>query len=303
MKVLIVCSITTNIISPFIEEQATSLQNKGIEVDFFYIKRKGILGYLKTLPGLKRKIKEFKPDLIHSHFGLSGLLANLQRKVPVISTYHGTDINKKSFLFFSSISAILSAYNIFVHNKLALKVKIKRKFKIIPCGIDLQTFVVKDKAIARKIHNLDPQKKYALFSSRFTKEVKNAPLAFESLKLVDEEIELIELIGYKREEVCSLLNAVDVALLTSFSEGSPQFIKEAMACDCPAVSTDVGDVKERISNIDGYFITSYEPEDIASKINEAIKFGKTNAREKIQNLDLKNIAEEIISIYQSVLKN
>ena len=94
MKILIVCSATNQQIAPFIKEQVENLQSYGEMVDFYFINKKGIDGYIRALPGLKSKIRKFKPDIIHAHYGLSGLFANLQRKVPVITTFHGSDINE-----------------------------------------------------------------------------------------------------------------------------------------------------------------------------------------------------------------
>ena len=83
---------------------------------------------------------------------------------------------------------------------------------------------------------------YGLFSSNFSNKVKNYQLAKKALKHLNKKIHLIELVGYNRDEVNILLNAVDFLLMTSISEGSPQIIKEAMACNCPIITTDVGDV-------------------------------------------------------------
>ena len=88
MRILIVASYNKNYFAPFILEQVEALTNEDCEISFFGLQGKGIRGYLKNLPSLKRKIKEFHPDVIHAHYGLSGLLANLQREVPVITTYH-----------------------------------------------------------------------------------------------------------------------------------------------------------------------------------------------------------------------
>ena len=109
---------------------------------------------------------------------------------------------------------------------------------------------------------------------------------------------------YKRHEVNFLLNACDLLLMTSIREGSPQVIKEAMACNCPIVSTEVGDVKDIIGNTKGCFITSHDPIDVAKKIQLALDFGKrTNAREKIKHLDINIIADKINNIYKEVVRN
>ena len=122
------------------------------------------------------------------------------------------------------------------------------------------------------------------------------------IEKINKDIRLIELKGYSRQEVNLLMNACDVALMTSLMEGSPQFIKEAMACNCPIVSTNVGSVEEIYNNADACFLTSFNPEDVSDKLKLALEFGsKTNGRDKIAYLENQIIAEKIISIYQSVL--
>jgi teichuronic acid biosynthesis glycosyltransferase TuaC len=89
MKVLIVASYNYGKYSPFVSEQA----GLNIQIDYFPVKGKGVFGYLKNRKGLLFKIEEYHPDIIHAHYGLSGLLANLQREVPVVTTFHGSDIH------------------------------------------------------------------------------------------------------------------------------------------------------------------------------------------------------------------
>ena len=119
MKVLIVANYNSGYFSPFIKDQILSLKLHNVYVDTYGIVGKGIWGYLRNVPGLKRKILEFHPDLIHAHYGLSGLCSNLQRKIPVVTTYHGSDIHSGGWtLKLSQIAIRLSAYNIFVSRKL-----------------------------------------------------------------------------------------------------------------------------------------------------------------------------------------
>ena len=117
MKILIVASDKNGRFAPFIEEQMAALEARGMEVLRYGITVKGIIGYLRELPALRRMIRSVRPDLIHAHYGLSGLLANLQRMVPVVTTYHGSDINVPSILRFSKIAMRLSAHNIFVSKR------------------------------------------------------------------------------------------------------------------------------------------------------------------------------------------
>jgi glycosyltransferase involved in cell wall biosynthesis len=94
--------------------------------------------------------------------------------------------------------------------------------------------------------------------------------------------------------------------MTSKTEGSPQVVKEAMACGCPIVSVDVGDVAERIEGVEGcYVVPTRDPQDIANALQKATEFnGRTNGREKIISMGLSNedVAEKLVTIYKEVLK-
>lgn len=91
--------------------------------------------------------------------------------------------------------------------------------------------------------------------------------------------------------------------LTSFKEDSPNVIKEAMACNCPIVATDVGDVRTMLGNTKGCFITTFQTEDVADKLRKSIAFGKrTNAKDYIQHLDSNVIAKRIIKIYEEIIR-
>lgn len=302
MKVLVVASYNKNRFAPFVQEQAKALVDLGCEVEFFGLKGKGLSGYLKNLPSLKRKIKAFHPDVVHAHYGLSGLLANLQRKVPVVTTYHGSDINERRVWRFSRVAMRLSAWNVFVSRGTLAKAQPKQHFVMQPCGVDLSDLQMTEKFAARKQMHLDEEKRYVLFSGAFDNVVKDASLAKGAVALLQNEaVELLELKGYSREEVVLLMCAADVLLMTSLTEGSPQVIKEALACGCPTVSVDVGDVKERIEGVQACYVsTSREPEELCGLLREAFAFeGKTNGRERIvaDGLDNRQVAKKLMEIY------
>lgn len=309
MKTLVVCSFKENQcehMAPFIKEQVEALRAMDVECDCFLVKGKGILGYLRQLKPLKNKISEFCPEVIHAHFGLCGLLANLQRKVPVVTTYHGSDINDRKVLPFSKVAMRLSSWNVFVSKKTLEIAKSKRKYALLPCGIDLSSLQLTERVEARQRMCMDENKKYVLFAGAFDNAVKNVHLAKEAFALLhDENAELIELKGYTREEVTLLMCAVDAFLMTSFSEGSPQVIKEAMACGCPIVSVDVGDVKERVVGVKGCFVARIrEPKELADLLGEALSFdGKTKGRERLltDGLDNRQVTQRLMEIYGLVL--
>ena len=304
MKLLIVARCKNGKFAPFITEQMEALKIEGVECSWFGVEGKGLTGYLKHWPKMKKAIKEFQPDLIHAHYGLCGLLANLQRRIPVVTTYHGSDINNPQVLKLSRWAIRLSAHNVFVsRNNIALA-KPSRKYSLIPCGINLNDYPEIDKAEARKLMSLMPDGKLVLFSGAFDNCVKNAPLAKAAIDLLP-GVQLIELRGYTRTQVATLMQAVDVLVMTSFTEGSPQVIKEALACGCPIVSVDVGDVKEMTKGIDGCYIAERNARSIAENLTKAFAFGKrTKGRSVIIEKGLTNdiIASKLIRVYDSVIQ-
>ena len=308
MKVLIVASYNKNRFAPFILEQAEALKRQGCEIEYLGLQGKGIKGYLKNLPALRHRIQASCPDVIHAHYGLSGLLANLQRRIPVVTTYHGSDINDNKALRFSKMAMKLSAWNIFVSRKTLDIAQPKKHYSLLPCGIDLHEAQMTEKSEARWKMKLDEKKKYVLFAGAFDNVVKNASLAKETIALMQKDnLELLELKGYSREEVTLLMCAADAFLMTSFSEGSPQVIKEAMACGCPIVSVDVGDVQERVEGVEGcYVATTRDPKELAVLSQKAFVFqGKTKGREKIiaDGLDNSQVADKLMSLYNIVVKS
>jgi teichuronic acid biosynthesis glycosyltransferase TuaC len=306
VKILFIASYNRGCFAPFVTEQADALRRVGCEVECFGVVGKGVIGYLKAFVALKKKIDLFKPDVLHAHYGLCGLLANLQRSVPVVTTYHGSDINVPRVLLLSHFAMKMSAWNIYVSKKnLELAKPSKSNYSLIPCGIDLYEKNEDDIVAIKKQLGWSNQKKYVLFAGAFDNRVKNAPLAQAAAALLNDVV-LIELKGYSRAQVVALLYSVNALLMTSFTEGSPQIIKETMSCGCPIVSVDVGDVKERISGLQGCFLAERTPQDIADKIKQAIAFGvPTKGRERIVESNLTNdlVAKQLIEIYSKVKNN
>ena len=303
MKILIVASGNSGRISPFVQEQVNSLKNLGISFDYFLIKGKGIIGYLKNFHVLYQTISNNSYDLLHAHYGLSGLLAITQFKIPVLITFHGSDINLKKNYIFSRLAANLSNDNIFVHSKLPKKLKVfSRKLNIIPCGVNTNTFRPFSKNASKELLGLDKNTRYILFSSAFDNPIKNAPLAIKATKRF-KKTNLIELKNYTKKEVCLLMNAADLLLITSFSETGPIVAKEAIACNCPIISTDVGDVKTLIHNIRNCFITNFDHVDICQKINLIFESDeRSDGSESMQRFSLGKIAKKVSKVYSTAVQ-
>ena len=311
MRVLVVHSGNHAHVAPFIAEQAEALREAGCEVRMFSVEGHGIRGYLRCLPMLKKAIADFHPDIVHAHYGLCGLLCTLQHQVPVVVTYHGSDINDRHALPFSVLAARRAKFNILVsrrqRDRLARFVKLRYdRTTVLPCGINLDDFIPIPQGEAQEKLGLRSNVRYVLFAGAFDVAVKNAPLAQEVCRCI-ENVQLLELKGYNRSEVPLLMSAADCLLMTSHSEGSPQVIKEALACGLPIVSVDVGDVAELTAGVEGCYVADDRTVDtLAGLLNQALASGKRTAgRTRIVQLGLDNtqVAEKLIAIYQQVVMN
>ena len=304
MKVLIVASGNSAVISPFVKEQGDSLEEIGLDIDYFLIKGKGITGYLKNYFNLIRLVKNNTYDIIHAHYGLSGLLATFQSHVPVVITFHGSDVNlNRTNFYLSFLASRLSNANIFVHESLSKKLSLfSDKAEIIPCGVNLNLFKPIDKLASRDKLGLDHNYNYVLFSSSFNNKIKNAALAKLALSNF-ENIILLEMKGYSREEVHLLMNAVDILIVTSHSETGPLVVKEALACNCPIISTDVGDVKELANGTKNCYIVEYDAKQIEQRIRDILSSNKkSDGRASVKHISLEKIATDVYSVYKRVLK-
>jgi glycosyltransferase involved in cell wall biosynthesis len=237
--------------------------------------------------------------------------------MPVVSTYHGSDINVPSVRRFSKIAMRMSAWNIFVSKRnMALAGALEgKKASLVPCGVALSDDQLQTRIEARKALGWKTDEKKVLFAGAFNNDVKQPELAKAAVALLNDandendgnDVELVELKGYNRQQVNTLMCAVDCLLMTSKTEGSPQVIKEAMACGCPIVSVDVGDVKERITGIDGCYVAeTRDPDKLAILLNKALSYRKkTNGREILveQGLSNNEVAIKIVKIYKNVCGN
>lgn len=318
MKVLVIASDKNRRFAPFIEEQVVALKVCNVEIIRYAVTGKGIIGYLRELPQLKRTIRVENPDIIHAHFGLCGLLATLASigmHTPVVVTYHGCDINAKKNRPLSQMAMRLSAWNIFVSHRQMLNAFSTEKrankhtnWSIIPCGIDTYLFD-SENCCEQWFDDKFTNKNYVLFAGNFANFVKNPELAKQAVDVYntnhpEQPIELLELRGYSREEVVTLMHKCKTLLLTSIREGSPQVVKEAMACGCPIVSVDVGDVAERLAQMEGgYVVSTRDPHDIAKALELSVGFGRTKGREKLlaDGLDNAQVAKKLIEIYTEII--
>ena len=303
MKVLFISSGNAKDgISPIIKNQGDSLINEGVDVQYFTIKGKGFISYLKHIRILYKHLKENKYDLHHAHYSLSAFVATLTGCKPLVVSLMGSEIN--SGLIIKNMIRLFAnlRWDAVIVKSLSMKRRLRiSKAKIIPNGVDLN--VVKPSVSQSD----DSSQKTVLFASDPAKYVKNYQLAEEAVSMVGNyHVKLKVVHSVTHGDVIKSLNNADVLLLTSFWEGSPNIVKEAMACNCPVVATNVGDIEWLFENEPGHFISSFEPEDVAEKLTLALKFSdtykRTNGRKRVAELGLDSVtvAKKIISVYKDV---
>jgi len=303
---------------PFVTEQGESLRKAGCEVEFFLVRG----NYLKAVKALKAKIREWKPDVVHAHYGLSAIVAEMQSEVPVVTTFHNGETYRWYINLLTSFFSLRAKHVIYVAQHIYDLVFFKAKnYSIIPCGVSLEDCFLMEKAEARKKLGWDA-KKYVMFGGAFDNLRKNYKLLSDAVKQLEIgdrtlEIEVVEMKGLSRAECVLRMNACDVFALPTKNEGSPQALKEAMACNCPIVATDVADIKHLLGRIPGHYILpnkkgdsawwvgdEHSAEELAELLKEALAFeGRTKGRDRIVELGYTNelVAKQIINIYKEVL--
>ena len=305
----------------FIKSQIESLRDRGIHVDVFEINREpNIWNYFFGPFRFRKMLRKESYDLIHAHYLYPGILAVTQRKLPVVISYMGSEIlgtpNDKGRV------KIIGVFNIILSNviqymvdviivksrNLFVKIKSKKPTYILPNGVDFNMFFPQDRQSCREQLGLATEAKIILFLGRPNDPRKNISLSTAAVEIYKKSTKDTENISFlapnptKPELIPIYMNAANVLIQTSLWEGSPNVIKEAMACNISIVSTKVGDVEDIIGTTEGCYLTSFNPKEIANKISTAIEYNRLTAgRKNIKHLRIENIAEKLEGIYLQAL--
>lgn len=287
------------------------MRKEGVDVEYFTIVGKGLNGYLKNVLPLKRHIQKNSYDIIHAHYSLSALVATLAGCRPMVVSLMGSDI-RLGLLYQQAVK--FSSYvrwKALIVKSLDMKDNARiQSARIIPNGINIDLFKPLSRDASLNSLGWEKDKRHILFAANPAREVKNYNLLERAWKQFDDsyQVALHVLENVPHQDISIHMNASNLVVLTSLWEGSPNVVKEAMACNCPVVATDVGDISWLFGNEPGYFLCSFDPEDVAHKLNLALEFsekrGRTKGRERIieLGLDAESIAKRIVKVYEEVLK-
>ena len=312
---------------PFVLEQGESLRQLGIDVEYATVRG----NYILAVRELKHKIRAIKPDIIHAHYGLSAITAELQSLVPVVTTFHNGETLNWFVSLLTSLFYLRDKHVVYVAQHIHDLVYFKAKnHSIIPCGVNMEDCHIIDQAAARQQLGFEDDVKYILFGGGFDNLRKNYAILREAVERIEQaplvkvdggercgNIVCLEMKGLSRAECVLRMNACDLFALPSHSEGSPQALKEAMACNCPIVATDISDVRHQLGDLPGHYIfrnprktherwdaDEHSVHDLVALLQEGLQFGgRTNGRDRIVELQLSNeqVAKQLLCIYNKLL--
>lgn len=332
MRILAVVNMMPQPKSPragtFVEQQIEGLRRIGQEVDVLLIDRpnRGALTYWRTGGAVRRALHTKRYDVVHVMYG--GVMAYLATKavdaVPTVVSFCGVDLlgaDYGSRVFRlrtalgvrASFGAARRADEIIVKSRnleQGLPGDVSRsRVSIIPNGVDLERFRPLDRRRCREQLGWQEGRFHVLFSTADRRnQKKQLPLAEDALadlrvRGVDGEIH--GLTGIPHPDVPVWLNAADVLLFTSRSdEGSPNIVKEALACDRPVVSVDVGDVAERIGGVSGCHLAEPTAEDLADKLLRVVAGRRScEGRDHMRELTIERVGERVVEVYRRAVRS
>jgi glycosyltransferase involved in cell wall biosynthesis len=301
----------------FIARQADFLRRNGVAVELFPFRgARDPRNYLRAWSEVRRRLRSKRYDLVHAQFGQSGITA-LPRTVPLVVTYRGDDLEgiigedgtyTASGWLLRGISRAVARQadaTIVVSEHMKRYLPRPAKAHVVPSGIDLDLFRPEPRDEVRRRLGLPLEQRLVLFVGNPTLARKRHGLAQAAVEVVGRQIPVRLIVGWEmpHREIAELMNACDALILTSMQEGSPNSVKEALACNLPVVSVPVGDVAARLSDVDGCELCPDDRlETIAAALERVLRRGiRIDGRPAVRQLDEQLLTERLIAIYRSVL--
>lgn len=293
---------------PFFDQQCRILEQKGVSIETLEVpgrshtgESRTLLDYLRFYPSVLQASFE-NYDIVHANYGLTGPLALAQPRRPVVLSLWGSDL-MGDLGWVGRYSARLSSEVIVMSKE--MNAELNRDAHVIEHGVDFERFRPISQSDAQQEVGWNPSERHVLFPYRPSRSVKNYPLAervvTQAAKDVSEPVSLHPVYDVPHEKMPVYMNAADALLLTSRREGSPNSVKEAMACNLPVIATDVGDVRKRLTGVSPGGVARTESE-LVAMLTETLSAGKrSNGRDAISNLSLDLMGERLLKVYSKAL--
>ncbi|MDO8368156.1 MAG: glycosyltransferase family 4 protein [Saprospiraceae bacterium] len=304
------------------DSQMQSLMAKGVDIEYGHFSdRRSFRSLIKAGRRIRRICKEERIELVHVLWGTTAALITIFFSPrPVVISFCGSDLlgTKNEFghltkggkinRMFSKIAARFATQIITKseHMRSLLPQKIQAKTTVIPNGVDLSGFYPMPLAESKEKLGWDTTKKHILFFYTEGQVVKNPKMALKVMELVNQEIPQAEMViatKIPHEQLLHYYNASDVMILTSFHEGSNNSLKEAIACNLPVVSVNVGDAKERLGHLVAcYVMDTFDPLLFKEKVVRVLNSGaRSNGVNSSTEVSIEYMAEKVIAVYKKVL--
>lgn len=263
---------------------------------------RSLLDYVQfSLPALRRSFEDY--DLIHANYGLTAPPAIAQPNLPVVVSLWGSDLLGE-YARISRFCARRADAVIVMSPEMAEALDVE--CHVIPHGVDLQRFRPFPRAPARAAVGWPQDARHVLFPYPAENAVKDYPRAERVVQTVDErlddEVVLQTLHGVPHARMPLYVNAADALLLTSKREGSPNSVKEAMACNLPVVATDVGDVRARLDGVEPSHVRDSDAGLVEALLDVLERDSPSNGRRAVEPLGVEAMARRIRDVYESVVE-
>jgi teichuronic acid biosynthesis glycosyltransferase TuaC len=288
----------------FVRDQVDDLVTLGIDVNVVdFDGRSSRLNYLRAAREVRRLVARGQFDLVHAHYGLAGAAAVFQHRLPTVTTFHGSDYNVSWQRRVSWVVA-RRCTPVFVSGQGSVRLGLPSA-PVVPAGVDTALFRPQDRVAARRSLGWPEDAHYVLFPGRRTASAKRADLfdaAVIHARALVPDLCPIAFEGYTREDAATVMNAVDVVLMTSDREGSPLAVRESLACMTPVVSVDVGDVRKALNGLPGCAIVARDPQALASGVIQALAAPRSRAlRRRAQLHSRRRVAERLVALYTGLV--
>ena len=306
-----VLNLVTTPRSRFYRQQVAELTRRGVDETTLAVPGhheygeaddgRGVLDYARFLPTVLRHAAG-DYDLVHANYGLTAPHAVAQVRLPVVVSLWGSDLAGR----YGHVSRFASRFaDAVVVMSEAMAADLGRDCHVVPHGVDLDVFRPEPTDEARERLGWRDDAHHVLFPYPEGRAVKDYPRAERVVGAAREQVAgdlvLQTVSGVAHEDMSTYFNAADALLLTSRREGSPNVVKEALACDLPVVSTDVGDVRERVAGVAGSRVTDADDE-LAAGVAEAVGVDPApEAREAARRVGKERCTERLLDVYRSVL--
>jgi teichuronic acid biosynthesis glycosyltransferase TuaC len=301
----------------FIARQVESLRQRGARSDVLFVRGyRSPLAYVSAaalllLWNLKRRYR-----LVHAHGGEASLPARFYMRAPLLISYLGDDLlgsqrsdgvvptrrRLRSLLLrqFSRLAAATITKT--SEMEMALPEHVRQRNAVIPSGVDERLFTPTPRREARKALGWDDGEPVVVFAADPSVPRKRFQLADAACRVASAKLGPIRLYvasNVHPHRMPLIFSAADALLLTSFHEGSPNVVKEAMMCNLPVVSTRVGDVEERLSGVEPSSVCDPIPEALGTALVACLaQRRRSNGRYHARRLTLDAIAARVLRHYR-----